>query len=268
MKIVAVLLCCLAVLSCKEATKESISSDEIQEETISQEVSKYPEAFTKILTAHGGHIPWKKKRNLTFEIPKPDAKEVHTTDLHSRKDKIEMQNFSMGFDGQEVWLLDEKQVYKGDPVFYHNLMFYFYAMPFVLADSGIQYGKTENLEFDGISYPGIRISYNSDIGTSPKDEYYIHYNPKTFQMEWLGYTVTYRSGEKSDNVKWIRYHDWMNVDGLMLPKSLTWYEYEGRTIKEARDPLNFENVKLSEIVKPAGFFTRPKGAKIVNGKTE
>ena len=119
---------------------------------------------------------------------------------------------------------------------------------------------------EGISYPGIRISYDQGVGLSAKDEYFIHYNPDTFQMEWLGYTVTFRSGEKSDNIKWIRYNDWMEVDGLKLPKSITWHEYEGRTIKDAKDPVNFENVTLSETAQTNSFFTKPHGAEVMNGK--
>ena len=70
------------------------------------------------------------------------------------------ENYSIGFDGKDVWKLDPKDTYKGDAVFYHNLFFYFYAMPFIVADNGIIYSETPNLEFDGVSYPGVRISYN------------------------------------------------------------------------------------------------------------
>ena len=129
-------------------------------------------------------------------MPKPDGKETHTTNLYSRKDRIDASNFSMGFDGEQVWLLDENGNYKGDPVFYHNLIFYFYAMPFILADNGIVYGETEDLVFQGKRYPGIRISYEVGVGTSYKDEYFIHYDPETYQMTWLGYTVTYRERGK------------------------------------------------------------------------
>lgn len=230
--------------------------------------SKYPEALNQVFDAHGGLQNWKAKKVLSFEMPKPDASEKHTIDLLSRDEKIEMPGITMGSDGADIWLLDEKEAYKGNAVFYHNLMFYFYAMPFVLADEGINYSETEALEFEGVSYPGIRISYNDGVGVSSKDEYFIHYNPETFQMAWLGYTVTFRSGEKSEKISWIRYNDWMDVNDVKLPKSLTWHNYEGRTIKEARDPRIFENITLSETAQPNDFFSTPEGAKIVNGKTE
>jgi len=226
--------------------------------------SAYPKDVLKVFVAHGGLDSWKSFKTLEFTIPKTDAPENQTIALKSRKDKITMPKASMGFDGSEVWLLDEGASYSGDAIFYHNLMFYFFAMPFVLADDGIVYSETEPLEFEGKSYPGIRISYNSGIGTSPKDEYFMHYNAETFQMQWLGYTVTYRSGEVSDNVKWIRYNDWANVEGIQLPQSITWHAYEGRVIGEPKNTVVFEDVSLSISAKPEDHYAKPEKAKFVN----
>jgi hypothetical protein len=224
----------------------------------------YPKDVLKVFDAHGGLDSWKPFKTLSFVIPKTDASETHTIALHSRKDIISMPQLSMGFDGSQVWLLDKDEAYEGDAVFYHNLMFYFFAMPFVLADEGIVYAETEPLEFETKSYPGISISYNSGIGTSPKDEYFLHYDPETFEMKWLGYTVTYRSGAVSENVKWIRYDDWVNVEGLQLPKSVTWYSYEGKEIGAPKNTLVFENISLSSAEKPTDFYKKPEKATFVN----
>lgn len=263
MKLILLSLLSITIFSCKDVSKE-IKSEVVTPETTAKVVdSKYPIAMQKVLEAHGGVAAWKSKRTLSFEIPKDDTTEKQTIDLYTRDEKIEMPGVSIGSEGDNIWILDEEEAYKGDPIFYHNLMFYFYSMPFVLSDNGINYSEAEALEFKGISYPGIRISFNDGVGLSAKDEYFIQYNPETFQMEWLGYTVTYRSGEKSDNIKWIRYNDWMDVDGIKLPKSISWYEYEGRTIKEVRKTVNFENVKLSETAPSALLFSKPEGAKMV-----
>lgn len=260
MKKIVLLVVFLSFVACKEKSK----SDKKIEPEITQTKSdvKFPEALTKVFDAHSGLSTWKDKKTLVFDLLKPDGNETHTIDLISRKDKITRNDYTIGYDGQEVWLLDDGN-YKGDPIFYHNLMFYFYAMPFVLADDGINYSSAENLQYNGISYPGIRISYDNGVGTSSKDEYYLHYNPDTYQMEWLGYTVTYRSGEYSDNVKWIRYQDWINVNGVILPKAISWYDYEGRTIKEKKNTVTFENVSLSREAKPDSFFEKPDNATYV-----
>ncbi len=249
----------LAFTGCKEVKKEVVQP-KMEEETTSKE---FPETISKIFEAHGGIDVYKTNRVLSFEIPKEDMTEAHHIDLRTRNEKITMGDIAMGFDGADFWLLDEKGEYDGDPIFYHNLMFYFYTMPFVLGDDGIRYEKTESLAFEGKNYPGIKISYDLGIGLSSKDEYFVHYHPETFQMQWLGYTVTYRSGEKSDNVRWIRYNDWMEVNGLILPKSITWHANEGRTIKKAKNTVSFENVTLSKAKKPDTLFARPENAKVV-----
>lgn len=263
MRKTTLILLLIGFFACKETPKTEVKM-EIETETVQEQMSRYyPEALNAVFNAHGGLDTWKEQKTLVYDISKADDSETHTIDLINRKDKITTPNVIIGFDGQKVWLLDGENKYKGDPIFYHNLMFYFYAMPFVLADEGINYGETENIEFEGISYPGIRISYDSGVGTSPKDEYYLHYNPETFQMEWLGYTVTYRSGEKSDNVKWIRYDDWKDVKGVKLPKSITWHAYEIQQIKEASKTVNFENIALSRERKQKDFYEKPENAKYV-----
>ncbi|PKA96880.1 hypothetical protein B0O79_0519 [Flavobacteriaceae bacterium MAR_2009_75] len=253
----------VALFSCKEAKKESSSSSE-SVETLNQEIERdYPESFVKVLESHGSLKTWKKQKTLTFELLKPNGNEVHTIDLHSRKDRIDIADISMGYDGSEIWLKDEKESYRGNAVVYHNLMFYFYAMPFVFADPGVNYEMAEPLEFEGKYYPGIHMSYNDGVGASSKDDYYLHYDPETFQMAWLGYTFTFGSDEKSNDVRWIRYNDWIKINGVLLPKSMAWHNYEGRTIKEAKDPTTFENISLTESSKPERFYEKPENAKIV-----
>ncbi|MEL6916550.1 MAG: DUF6503 family protein [Bacteroidota bacterium] len=266
MKAVSLFLFCVIFISCKEAPKSNTIIEAESKEMVEKRESKYPEALQKVFDAHGGLANWKNKQSLIYDMPKSSNKETHTTNLYSRKDRIDTPDFSMGFDGEHVWLLDENETYKGDAVFYHNLMFYFYAMPFIIADDGIIYSDTSDLVFEDKSYPGIRISYNADVGTSPKDEYFVHYDPETYEMAWLGYTVTYRTGEVSENVKWIRYNDWMQVSNVMLPKSITWHAYDDRDIKEAKSTVSFENVVLKETAISEDFFTRPAMAKIVKVK--
>ncbi|MBD0778709.1 hypothetical protein HPE56_12980 [Maribacter sp. ANRC-HE7] len=267
MKYQVTLILLVLFFSCKEKPKE-VQSDvtKIPEKHVSTEENEYPEALDKVFDAHGGLQNWRGKRTLEFEIPKPDAREWHTVDLYSRKDKIALPDATLGYDGENVWLLDEAKTYKGNAALYHNLMFYFYTMPYVFADKNINYKKAEDLVFEGKSYPGVHMSYNDGVGASSKDEYYLHYDPETYQMAWLGYTFTYGSDEPSDDVRWIRYEDWMRVSDMVLPKSITWYAYEGRMIKAPKRTVSFENVTVSEKAKPDGFYKKPEKAGIVKGK--
>lgn len=266
MRKLSIIIPALVFITCKNNPQKEVIAEELQLEEVSNK--SYPEDLVTVFNAHGGLHNWKAQRVLSYEIPKPDLKELHTIDLWTRNDRVDTEKYSMGSKNEKVWLSDDGENYKGDAVFYHNLMFYFYAMPFVLADDGIHYGETEALEYEGKSYPGIRISYDSGVGTSPKDEYFIHFDAETHKMAWLGYTVTYRTGEISENVKWIRYDDWQEIDSLILPKSITWHNYEGTKILEARSTVNFENVTLTENAKPEGYFAKPEGAVFVEAKNK
>ncbi|WP_318311348.1 DUF6503 family protein [Flagellimonas crocea] len=257
-----ILLFLLGLAACKQNPKTEKNETPVQQEMVVDEAI-YPDALTKVFDAHGGLKKWKSQRTVSFVLPKPNQSETHTIDLWTRKDRIDTEAFSMGFNGEQAWLLNKTGNYEGDAGFYHNLMFYFFAMPFVLSDDGILYSATEDLEYEGKKYPGLQIAYESGVGASSKDEYFIHFNPDTHQMAWLGYTVTYRSGESSDNVKWIHYDNWQEVNGLVLPKSITWHNYEGRKILEPASTVNFEEVMLSEDSKSSAFYEKPENGEYV-----
>ena len=214
-KIAVLIVFSLIIISCKKETKKDTKEDAVIQK------ENFPDDLAKVFENHGGINTWRKAQILSFN----KGEEVHTTDLHSRKTVVNSPKYSLGFDGKEVWLdEEEKGTYKGNPTFYYNLYFYFYAMPFVLADDGIIYEKAEDLVFEGIKYPGYKISYKANVGTSPDDNYIVYYNSKTYQMEWLAYTVTFKSKKPSDNLRWIKYHTWENVNGLVFPKKITWYQ--------------------------------------------
>lgn len=236
-KIVVLVALSLVIISCKNEAKKETKKEVAKE--IKKEV--FPADLGKVFEKHGGINTWRNTQILSFN----KGEEVHTIDLHSRKTVVNTPKFSLGFDGKEVWLDEEvKGTFKGNPTFYYNLYFYFYAMPFVLADNGIVYKKTEDLVFEGVSYPGYKVSYKANVGSSPDDNYKVYYNPKTYQMEWLGYTVTFMSKKASDKFNIIRYNSWKNVNGLVLPKAIAWYKKD-------------ENEIPTEPVKPATEFTLP-----------
>lgn len=257
------LVLALAIFSCKEAPKKEMIADAVEEVSIQVNLNKYPSELNKVFGAHGGLKAWKGYKTLNFEMPNEEFNEIQTIDLHKRFDKISTPAYTLGYNGSEVWLIDNIGDYKGKPKFYHNLMFYFYAMPFVLSDDGIIYEEVDALVYEGVSYPGYKISYNSGVGASSTDEYYIHYDAKTYEMRWLGYTMTYFSGEPSDKISWINYADWVKVHEVLLPKSITWHKVEEGEIKEAVKTVNFENTSLSTAAKPIDFYSRPENAVIV-----
>lgn len=251
----------ILTITCKNKTESTV---DYTKETLDVTTSIYPENINKVFEAHGGLDIWEKMKSLEFTMQKPNGNEVTTTDLKNRKSLIEMPNHRIGFNGNDVWLQSkDTTTYKGNAKFYYNLMFYFYAMPFILADDGINYEEAEPLVFEGATYPGIKVSYESGVGESPEDEYILYYNTETHQMEWLGYTVTYFTKEKGKEFHFIKYSNWQSVNGLLLPETLTWYNYENNVPTTKRNDLPFTNIKLSEKKPDQDMFEIPDGAIVI-----
>ncbi|SDB46703.1 hypothetical protein SAMN03097699_1521 [Flavobacteriaceae bacterium MAR_2010_188] len=246
----------LTIFACKN---ENVPNDEnqLQVENI-DEAREYPNSINKVLEAHGGLETWNKMKTLKFTIAHEEGSEITTTDLRNRYSLIETEKFTIGFDGNEAWIDQDSTYFKNDPNFYHNLMFYFYAMPFVLADEGIEYSEADSLKFEGKSYPGIKISYKDGVGSSSKDEYILYYDQNSHKMAWLGYTVTYFSKEKSTEYSYIKYDEWHTINSLLLPKNLKWFNVENDSIANMRNEMKFENVSLSEQESPNDMFGKPQ----------
>lgn len=259
MKYFVFLTILLLFVACKDIKKEIESPIQEVSEAIIQKT--YPENISKIFNAHGGLDHWNSLQGLSFTMDKPTGQEVTITDLKNRKSFISTDKYKIGFNGKDVWIKQDSLYYKGNPRFYYNLMFYFYAMPFILSDDGINYQDANPLIFEGKTYLGIKISYNSGVGESPKDEYFLYYDAETFQMTWLGYTVTFFTKEKGKELHFIKYSNWQDVDGLLLPETLTWYAYENNQPTEKKSDLKFIDITLS-IEKP-----NPEVFEVLDGAT-
>lgn len=255
-----VLFTILALLSsCKQEKTTQTATVANKIDPVEKNTTIYPEMISKMMKSHGGMEQWKKMQQLSFSIG--DEKTI--TALHSRKARVEDASAAIGFDGNQVWLLEKNdKQYEGNATFYYNLMFYFYAMPFVLGDEGIVYSPLPNMEIDGISYPGMLISYQDGVGSSSKDQYKVYVDPETGNMEWLAYTVTYFSKETSSKYNFIHYEDWQTLDGLTLPKTITWYATENSLPVTKRNTVEFSNVQFQKNVDDV-LFEMPEGATVV-----
>jgi hypothetical protein len=245
-KVLAFLLLTILAISCKNQTKK----EQLKEVTH----ENFPEELGKVFEAHGGIALWRQQNVLSFNL----GEEAHTIDMHSRKTVIQSAKYSLGFDGENTWVSDTT-IYKKDPKFYYNLYFYFYAMPFVLADDGIVYEKILPITFKDTTYPGYKISYKSNVGTSPDDTYFVYYNSETNLMEWLGYTVTYFSKKPTTKSNLIRYNSWGKVNGFILPKAITWYKKDenGVPTEPSKAPTEFSLPLISQGKLPDSFFEKP-----------
>lgn len=223
--------------------------------------SNYPSELQKVFAAHGGYEQWEKMQSLSYGIGEGETQFIS---LKDRKVVIKSPARVIGYDGEQVWVMPDTADVQGAR-FYHNLYFYFFAMPFVLGDPGIVYEEMPAKTIDSEELQGIKIAYGQEIGDSPNDSYIIWYDPETYLMKWLMYNSTYHSGEPSDQYNLIKYGDWVTVNDLKLATSLKWFEYKKDSIGAVRGEAIFSNVLFSEKVPDFKIFEMPEGAQVAPG---
>ncbi len=254
----------LPVILCLALIVLSNIACEEQKATVTKDYySTVPDELKPVFEKHGGLDKWNEMSALTYTLNRGEKNEVHKVDLKNRKVNIQGKGFTLGFDGEQVWVSPNKSAFGGSSArFYHNLIFYFYAMPFVLADPGINYEVMEPAEILGKMYNKVRISYKNGVGDAPDDEYIICYDPETHQMEWLLYTVTYFSKEKSKKYNALHYDNWKDINGLLLPSTMVGYRTSNDSITEKRYESLYEDITLSSEAFDQQMFEMPEVAEI------
>ncbi|MEQ9402086.1 MAG: DUF6503 family protein [Cyclobacteriaceae bacterium] len=236
------------------------------EEVTPAPTEHHSENLAKIFEAHGGFQKWASMKQLSYT----KGGESTITNLSNRKIRLVSEKQTIGFDGENVWITPDS-VDAGRARFYHNLYFYFYAMPFVVGDPGAFYKDVDPRKIKGEPLNGIKVSYGESVGDSPEDFYIIWYDPETYKMKWLMYTVTFRSGEANENYRLIKYDQWAEFEGLLLPTTIQWHEYKDGIEGEMSNEVVFENIALSTEAPSEDLFEMPEGAQIAPpppGKTE
>jgi len=255
-----ILLLLLAVLLSACGEKQT-KTTENSTKTVEKEAKMpdYPDNLAAVFDAHGGMTQWEKMKTLHFEMGEGDQKQVHTVDLHTRKSLTQAANYTLGFDGEKTWLVQDSTYMNPERAQYmHNLMFYFFAMPFVLGDPGINYSPADTLQFAGKMYPGIKVVYNKGVGASDKDEYILYSDVDTHKMTWLAYTATFGDASRAINFSYIKYGKWQDFDGLLLPTTLQWYKIDNGQPTEMRNEQVFKNISLSTQEEDAKMFEKPE----------
>ncbi len=62
---------------------------------------------------------------------------------------------------------------------------------------------------------------------------------------------------------YIKYSEWQQVNGLLLPKTLQWYQVVDGKITEKRNVVQFTNVMVSKAKMDDVIFLKPEKAEII-----
>ncbi len=252
---------CLVMAGCEPSQNASQAEGSTGEAPAPSSVQ---DALDRGIAAQGGLATWHSYHTLEYEQVQGDRRVQHLIDLHTRKTLQTTEAYQFGYDGTDVWVAPNLDAFPGNPRFSNGLDFYFFAIPFVLADPGTNREHLGRVTVDGAEYEAVKISYDAGVGASPDDYYIVHFDPETHRLHLLLYTVTYRSQEPNENYNARVYEEWQEIGGLVLPRKMTSYRWnsEQRRLGEKRRETVYDNVRLSTEKPDATRFARPEGAEI------
>ncbi len=220
-----------------------------------------PPVFAQALEAHGGLARWQAQQRLEYDVYRQGRRLDHQLiALRSRKVLLTGDDYTIGYDGTHHWVSPDTAAFPGNVRFYHNLQFYFMALPFLFADPGIRYEPLEPRRIRDKIYDGVRISFEPGVGDASDDAYLAYFDPDTHHLTWLLYTVTYFSGKPNEKYSARWYQAWNEVSGLLLPERVISYRWEDNALDEVRDTTVYRNVEISNIPPDESMFLMPNQA--------
>ncbi len=276
MKNTLTLVALLAVFTaCSEKPKQENTTDTadsvqtVVTDPIEEKIKTLPKPLAQGIAAHGGLEKWNNFRTLSYTLGNSEEdtlKERQHIDLHNRKVLIEGKGYNIGFDGTQVWVSPSKADFAGPSArFYHNLVFYFFGIPFLLADDGAIYEELGEQTVNDKTYNAVKVTYASGTGDAPDDAYIAHFDMETNELSLLLYTVTYFNGGKKDapaSYNAMFYEDWKNINGLKVPTRLKGYKYADGKTTELRYTKLFSDIEFSEEALSESTFAMPEVAEV------
>lgn len=254
MKYLLLLVFAVCLFSCAAPTEPAQKAEE-KKETVEAAV-EVPDFFKKILDAHGGLNKWDTQKSLIFE--KGDK---HLVDLKTRNELIEKPGkYTLGFNGDQMWISPSRDSFPGKaPRFYRNLHFYFFGLPFLLADPGVNLEDMGTKTFDDNTYNVTKATFGAGVGDAPEDQYILYTNPETNQLEFINYSVTYYDKSRATSYNALVY-EWQEVGELTVPKGYKGYKWENEMLGELRYEIDINKVVFSKNAPDASAFAAPEGA--------
>ena len=152
------------------------------------------------IEAHGGLSKWYSNGPVAFHF------DYQPLDGSTRRDSYQVvdqwsvrsvhevaanRTMKYGWDGQNAWSFPDTANVGVNPRFWSNTPFYFIALPFVLADEGVNLEELAPKEYKGVTYDLVKATYKDGMGDAPDDFYVIYIHPETKQMGGLRYIVSY-----------------------------------------------------------------------------
>ncbi|MEP1093750.1 MAG: hypothetical protein ABJG78_01495 [Cyclobacteriaceae bacterium] len=172
-----------------------------------------------------------------------------------------------GWDGKNAWSFPDTANVGVNPRFWSNTPFYFIALPFVLADEGVNLEELDPKEYKGVTYDLVKATYKDGTGDAPDDFYVIYIHPETKQMGGLRYIVSYPGFFPNGGNGPEKFMEILGVqtsDGVTIPTGYNTYLFKENEVAEHITKIDVTDFNFMPNLKK-DFFDAPEGAKIKEG---
>lgn len=234
-------------------------------QTVTEEIDYYENIIPELkacIMAHGGLDKWRSYGTLEYDRRPTNGGDHQLIDLYSRKVLLKNDTaYTIGYDGKEVWITPDMETMK-NPRFFHNLYFYFFSFPFVVADPGSIQEYLGETTFNGKNYKKIKITYGDGVGDAPEDQYILWIDAETNLLDFINYSVTYFDASRAERYNALDYSGWEQVNGMTVPNEFTSYRWENDSLGEKRGVTKFENITFTKEQPEGAIFEMPEGAMI------
>lgn len=172
-----------------------------------------------------------------------------------------------GWDGEKAWKYPYDGEVKENPRFWALTAFYFVGVPFVVADEGISLEYQDIIEFENNKYHQVLVTFGEGVGDAPDDYYVLYIDTNTFRIGGLRYIVSYPGyydkGEHGPE-KHMTYYGEQTIDGIMFPKSIKTYVWDGKTPGDHTTDVTISEVSVRPDTRPE-YFSIPEDSRVMDG---
>ncbi|MFO8147380.1 MAG: DUF6503 family protein [Gillisia sp.] len=273
MKRTLLALSTMLVFGCNQNEKKETLADEkiITESDSGTEdgaVSPAVAFAQNIENAHNKET-WNSNKAVAFDIDltfggNPRFSGKITSLTNSTKIRIDKKDGTkLIYDGEEVFLCPKIAEEKGARFDMFTWQ-YFFALPFKLTDPGTNWELMEPQQIEGGSFNRAKLTFENQIGESPKDWYVIYQEPETELLHAAAYIVTFgtETEKAEENPHLIVYKDYIVMDGVPFATTWTFHNWNendgiGEQIGQAKlSNINFFNPEDK-------LFAKPEDSKII-----
>ncbi|MEM1056386.1 MAG: hypothetical protein AAGI52_12745 [Bacteroidota bacterium] len=211
MRFVLTFFLALSLVACDDGlAKPTDRESTARAETASERLAA-TEAGQRVLDAieaHGGLAAWYSAGPIAFRYaytrldstgapdttrPPLDTRQViDTWSARAEHTLVADSTVRFGWTGTEAWAMPTAEAVPTDPRFWSLTPYYFIAMPFVLADPGVNLEMAEPLVLDSTTtVDQVYVTFDSGTGDAPDDYYYLLLDPETSEVRGVRYVVSY-----------------------------------------------------------------------------